>query len=282
MLHLDVEWVSFDTYYNMEKSLDSGEIDLIGATYAQEKSSIDRWAHYTSATFSYGAGMVVKTNLKSNSSQHMLFSNFTVELWLTMLVTTVAVVSLKIFLSRLQLQSKFTSLIYAFWFLILSIILNFYGNLIAVDLLIPDTVEKPPFESIEDLAEKLQSSQCRFVMLSSYKNSTEFYDNLLKPTHRKPWSNALRSSYQTNPPVYVSDRDELIKLVRLHKCWVGIDYIHLSGISYYSNYCSLKFFTFPDEIPFTRYSYYLKNSTVGQLIDNVITTDAFYAYTMQI
>lgn len=92
-----------------------------------------------------------------------LFSNFTGDLWLAILITTIIVLTLKIFSTRLRLKFKFTSLVSTFWFLIISILLNFYGNLIAVDLLIPDTVEVAPFESIEELVEKIQSK--RLVLL---------------------------------------------------------------------------------------------------------------------
>lgn len=49
MLHLEVEWVNFDTYYDVEQGFDSGDIDAMGLTYAREKH---RWNYlYTSNAF---------------------------------------------------------------------------------------------------------------------------------------------------------------------------------------------------------------------------------------
>lgn len=280
MLHLNISWVKYDSYPDMENALTTGEIDIIGITYEYDNSSIRQW-RYTDTVSSYAIGLLVKTTLKSHDiSALLLWSKFTIYLWLSILLICVVVVILKQIGTILKCYT--TKTIHALWFFIVSILLNLYGNLIAVDLMLPDKVMTPCFDSIMELGEKILSKQCRLAMTEGTKDSTFFADELLQPKHNRIWAETFRTAYEKNPPLIVKDREELTEFVMNSDCLVGVDYFSLEGVNYYDYYCGIKFLYFSDDFASFAFGYYLRSERLTSIIDNVVTTDAFYGLSKSI
>lgn len=286
MLHLNVKLILYDSYAAVDNALDIGDIDINGLTYAYDPESIQRW-HYTLPVFSYTIGLVVKTKITTNaSSTFSLLYIFDYQLWLLLIATCTIVILYKIILTfvfkECPTATKSANLIYVLWFAIFSIILNLFGNLIAVDLMIPTTVIVTPFETVSELGEKLLTKQCRFVLLSVNENASEFYDTLINPTHSKNWSKIYQTAFIINPPLFVDSRSDIYETVNDHECMVGVDYTQVSGNSFYANYCGIETMTFIDEFTYSSYAYYFNSSNLKLSMDTIITSEAFYAYSNEV
>lgn len=286
MIGLNVHWVNYANYSDLDIALDNDDVDINGLVYAYDQDSTTRW-NYSMPVFSSTIGLVVKTHIAvKESMQLLLLSFFDLQLWLMIIATSIFVILWKKMVTAILTKSapsaKVANLLFVVWFIMFSIILNLFGNLIAVDLILPNAVTATPFQTVQELGGKLLNKECRFVMFKINENATEFYDVLFTPKHNKSWSENFRTAFEVNPPLFVNSKDELIKVVKDNDCMVGVDYAQLNGISYYDNYCGIKSLTFLDEFEFSYYAYFYRNPNLINLFDKVITTDSFYAFSQKV
>lgn len=274
MFHLNVSWSFYKDFDDLSRALDDDEIDLIGNTRIIGLTSGNNETWYQ--TFPVGnliIGFLVKTVILPKTLYPL--NKFTWDLWLAIMALTSLLYFLKKSMeNRLQLQLSFiaSKFFYFFWFVILSVIMDFYGNMLTADLI---TTQKTvtSFTDLDDLGRKLVSNQCQFAIFEKYIQILVF-DYVFKPEHNLSWSSNFRNAFITNPPILVQSKKDLLTLVRNSKCVVGLDLVSLDT-SPYASLCDVDVKVFVDDIPVQRFVYYHKTEFLNSVINTVIATDSF-------
>lgn len=281
-LQMNVDLINYDTYEEADEALENEEIDLIGISYSYNKEVLGKWKYFT--IFTEGQlGFIVKSVSSRRANSTQMFTIFSWQLWLMLLFVTITVCCIQK-LAKYYNSGKIVSygtatLVAGFWFVILNLIIEVYGNLITVNLVLPDTV-KAPFDNLTDLGEKLNSQECKFAMLKKYLNSTEYSSVLFNPEHNRSWAHSYETAYNLNPPIWTKDRKEMIHHILNNSCVVGLDYVTDFQQAYYDKICGIHVEVYPEEIPVSRYMFYHKinDTKTISIIESILGNQAFAAY----
>lgn len=271
-LQLNISWIYYNTFNDINKALDSNEIDLIGNGRVTGLASSYNGSWYQTFPLSY---LIIGFFVKSHFEPEKLnpFRKFTWDLWLTIMsVTLLSILLRKIVCKRLRLTFLTLRFFYLFWFVTLSLIMELYGNILTADLLLREKATTS-FTDLNDLGKKLISKKCQFAIFEKYLNLEDF-DYVFKPDHNLSWANNFRTAYKTNPPMILKNKKDLLEVVKEGPCIIGLDLVTVDT-SPYDSLCNIDVKIFPDEIPIQRFGYYHKLESLKTQMDIVITSDAF-------
>lgn len=283
VMRLDVKLIEYDNYTDVETAFKNDEIDMIGLTYGFTLGRSKKSA-YSFIFLDVTMGFIVKSVRKSNISNFELFSIFSWQLWLALILVTILFCSieriLKMFTPPKFAIHRVAKFLLAFWMLTFGVIFECYGNFVTVNLVLPDHVETS-FNNLTDLGNKLITSECQFAVLDRYKNWPDFNSMFFNPKHNRSWSKAFKTASFHNFPIYVQDRREMINIIsNSSRCIVGLDYITDYQASFYSKICDLQVKVFPDEIEMKKVVYYhkFKDKRMVQGLNNVLASYPFMIY----
>lgn len=277
-----IAWFRYDTSEELFNALDRREIDIFGYTFGMVPQFTSRW-NYTKPIASDSPSFIVKKKFKSSNNNFWI--SITWDLWMGLLLLSLitfstkrSCVSMQKFCDYVFKNVFFVKFFTTFWFIILGVIINLFGNLIAVHLSLPDTEEGLPFESMPHLGELLLQQKCKLATLSKYKNSSMFAHYFFNASHDKIWANTFRLAYRLNPPIFVEDRNELAHAIISNRfCIVGLDFA--TSIQYYKNgFCHLKTATLDDEFITGFFVYYHKLEQYIGIFDSVSVSPSLMNY----
>lgn len=157
--------------------------------------------------------------------------------------------------------------------------LNFYGNLMAVDLLHSSKQLTIKFNSMDELGDKLLKNECRLALYDVYSDNKEFLGTVLNPTrHNRSWAQKFRDAYKINKPIFLPSREELAALILNDSCTVGLDWVTIKKY-FTSRWCNLRMITYPEEREmFYQYTFYTTLPELRDAVNTVIDSDAFQAF----
>ncbi len=96
------------------------------------------------------------------------------QIWILMSICTVVVT----ILSAIR-HTRLTQLTWCIWFIVANVLLSVFTNLMAINFVAPISLSGRPFSTLEDLARKVLSTECRFVIPKSV--DTELILELVNP-----------------------------------------------------------------------------------------------------
>lgn len=275
-LGLNVEWNFYENFTDLDKALNNNEIDLIGNTIiAGLKPKSDEVWLSTAANLYRGIGFIARTSSIAETLQP--FKSFTWDLWVFIIIVTVIVGLLERSVTKSQHGFGFgiSQHIYLFWFLFLSIIMNFYGNILTADTLINAKGTKA-FSDLNDLGEKLIRKELQLVMFEKYMD-VEAFQVLFNSDKNESWASNFRISLKTNPPILAPDKYATRDYVRKNFSLVGLDFV-VADASLYSTLCDVEVKTFPDYLPFRPYVYYHTLKSLQLVFQELLAYDSFLHY----
>lgn len=274
VFHIKIQWISFENFEQLESALLNNSIDIIGNTVVEMESdrSSDIEVYQTAPTAYLGPGFYVKTPPIIENTVN--FSNFTTDLWFSIILTTTFLYLLRKFVKKL---SKFSTTrivvdsVYFTWFITLSLLLEFYGNLFTVDLILA-AQGKPLFNNLLELSETLISKQCRLVLFERYLDEICFQPILNPNNATDYWADSFKMVFEVNPPLTIKDDEDLFTYVRNSStCFIGL---HFANARLSSCEGDIELLTFPD-IPFRPYVYFHNLQNWVRSLDAVFVTDPF-------
>lgn len=179
---------------------------------------------YRTPTYVYEeVGFLAKSLTHSYYRNYNILSPFKYETWFCLVLTTLTIYILKnIIPQSFSLFSRIaTKFVYMYWFVILLLIIELYGNLLVVNLILinqPNLV----FKDLDDLGEKLLKHECRFVLYEMYMTA---YENIFKEQN-KSWTKAFLQSLHVHS-VTVKDKSEITSIIKnSSSCLVGLDFVY--------------------------------------------------------
>lgn len=288
MLHFNVNWRKFANLTELENAMDNNAIDFIGVMLKLESKYAAKWYHTHIVSYDL-PGFITKTNKIYNFdlSMFQLLHVFSWSLWLLLLLVSLVTVVLKYTATYMKKNLMFISenrcngngirnVFYTWCFIVVGIILNMFGNLIAVELLARKH-ENAPFNNLVELGKLVSDGKCKLATLEVYKDDSTFYSSVLYPIHNKSWSSYFRHAYFKNPPFYVMDRKSLANLVENGDCIVGVDWTTLE--EYYSKrFCNIKMISFYQEFIDTMYVYYHRINNFTDTLNKIMMTDSMFNF----
>lgn len=286
IMHLDVHLIEYKSYKDLFLALDQDDIDIIGdSLYYDEELFSPNWKPlflFSQSTL----GFVVKSEERkcAFTEQNSLFSIFSWQVWLIIMMITISFCFVKTIINRLNSNEA----LHAFgmfqrtlllWSLIVSVIIELYGNLITVKTYLT-YYPTSPFGNLTDLGEKLLSKECKFVILDKYRYNPDINSLFFNVTHNRSWGTYFQKASHLNPPVLVSDRKDFANFISSEACFVGIDFIVDHPISFYSHLCNIEMKVFPDEIPSKRIVYYhkLRDKQLTGILNDVVSSPSLMVY----
>lgn len=269
ILRMKVEWKMYENYKELFHALDNDKIDLIGVTNVAGLQSESIKILETPTTIHWGVGMFVKTT--SISQNLNPFEYFLIDMWFCIIVISISIHFCNRFVPR-RLRCALLSFKCAtvFWYLIITFIMELYGNLMTSNLLLSERVGHV-FDDLQGLGEKLLSKQCHFVISSQIVNDTDI-SGFYNPTHNKSWANIFRLAYKVNPPVEVNSEIEMFAFIQNSSCAVAVDYI-TPGINPADFFCNVEQKHFPDEMPLKPSVYYHRLRNLEKTFDVLFASD---------
>lgn len=297
MLKLPVQWIRVESYTDIEQAMDNGTADTIGVSLSVAAQYTRRWGFLPAYEYD-GISLISKVSYADSSQPFLLMSSFTWDLWLSIGLITLSLIFIRWASSKIEryrtVNGRFdfspkgimfyitfafrTRIWYAVWFVLLSVILNFYSNLIAVTIVAPSTVKKASFASLADLGQKLVSKKCRLILSDRYKDNAEIHDSLVNPLRDdKHWQALYRQAFVENPPIYAENRETMANMILNSSCLVGVDWMTLD-VFYSTNYCDMNIISYPDELPLFGYTFYNTRHDIQDAMATIITSNAFQTF----
>lgn len=300
MLRYTVEFIKVDNDIQIEAALDEHRADIMGlSSFVNTRYSL-RFGFPPEAFMYDSLALLVRESYTNKSQVLSLLNSFTWDLWSFIMVTSVVCLGLRyvskifhrntstlIFIQNFILKTikvilfKFrANVMFSIWFILVSLLLNFYSNLIAVDLVAPDHVKTIPFKTLPELGKKLINQECKFVLLDSYYNLSEIRDLVINPVKsNRPWAPQFVEAYKTNPPWVAKDRNEMVAMIlNSSLCLVGLDFATMD-LYYQTNFCNLRVLSYPDEIKMLAYTFYTTRAGLSEAVSKVISSESFQGYT---
>lgn len=262
----------YNHFYELMNALNNDEIDMIGNS---DKPSLNLdmngTVYQTPATLYWGVGLFVKS-LSVEQTMNP-FEYFSYEWWLSVITVTACLqVCIRFINAKLRLTFASLKIVILIWFLFISLIMEMYGNVLTSNLLSSEK-EKPLFNSLDELGEKLLNKQCRYVIFDQYVNDSDIYE-VYYPEHNKSWAKSFRQAFKRNPPIEVKSKIEMFAIVQNSSCTVGLDYIAL-GMDQYEFLCSVEMKTFPSDFTFKPYGYYHRIKELNEAFNIIFASDPF-------
>lgn len=299
MVGFHITWFKYETNSDLEMALDENEIDMIGTIYALQDIYSSRWMYAPTTNYD-GPAFIVKSKYRNKIDEELLLLKmFTWELWLGLFSLSLITIwmqylpksirkkinvrrpSNSLFSININFNAK---LVMTFWFIILGILLNLFGNLIVVNLTLSNIDEDVLFTNISQLGELVAKQKCRLAILEQYKDEQVFYPFILNPSHNKTWAENFRIAYRLNQPIYVKDRSELVQLINeSHSCVVGVDWMTLESF-YKKRHCEVKMIVIYHEFIPWMFVYYHRVEHYSELFKAVTMSNSiasYYNYLMQ-
>lgn len=283
MIGFNVVWFKLQND-QVQEALDKKDIDILGFTTGLVTTFTAKWS-YTKPINYDSPGFVIKKKYKSlNNKELYLLKMFTWDMWISLLFLTVVAYSLKsipTIVSCCYFPPKTFFGIRFFivtWFFILGIIINLFGNLIAVNLAIPNITEDLPFSSISELGDLVLEEKCKLITLNQFRNNSMFWFYFFNPDHTNTWADKFRSAYKSNPPMFVETRDEMVTVIsNSNPCIIGLDFASLNH--YYTNrYCRIKMIVLNYEFIPHMFVYYHQLDRFSPIFDSIINDATFLSY----
>lgn len=288
MIGFSVAWSEYNGFTELEQALDKNEIDMIGITVPLEEKLTRNWG-YIKSGFTDGPGFVVKVRYNEGEwSDFLLLEMFTWNLWLLLIGFSLLIILIKFAFCRLYLRNikmfpsssfNYTKFLFCFWFLLIGIILNLFGNLIAVNLSLPNDKEGQLFDSMLQLGNLIMQNKCRLATLDKYNNSINgLYPFIINPNHNKSWAKLFKVANKLHPPIFTKDREELVNLIERDGFYfVGLDWTSLSQY-YTQKHCSVKMTIFHEEFIPWMFVIYHQLHHYQELFDIIMMKDAMVSY----
>lgn len=278
VLHLNISWILVQNYSEIDKGLDIGVFDFMGNARYLRKDRLSKW-HFTPIVFNYGFGFVVKHNVVQKEQQINVFDGFTKELWILLLSVTLSLKIVKRILARTcKMTIKQTRFIQGVWFLLLTLMMETYQNLITVNLLTSQLDYIFPFNDLADLGQKLISKQCRLVMMKSFYRTSDFREYFFESTRKLPWAKNYRDFFKINPPIFVDSHEDIAVFVKNSTCNVGFDFVSISGQSFYSSMCELTVKMFDSDVLKRADVFYHVLKNLEPELSTVLSSEPFARY----
>lgn len=294
MLGLPIKWIKVNSFAEVKSALDESKADIMGQSQFVSPKYIGRWYHPPSTTYD-SLALLVRERYVIQTQVFILLRCFKWDLWSAIFIfSLLCLVVRRISNSFGEVASRLenffinsvkkfchyfrTKIYFSLWFILVSILLSFYSNLIAVDLVAPERVKTVPFKSLPDLGQKLLTKECRFAILAKYLNCSEIYDILINPTEsEKSWAPAFVKAYVTNPPLVVKDRKEMLDYVLNGSCIVGLDFLSMDAF-YSRTYCDLRILSYSEELPLLSYTFYTTSKLLKTKMSSVVLSESIRAY----
>lgn len=270
ILHLKVVWSEYGTYENLVNDLKNGVIDMIGNALCYENYDSHPTFYKTRPVYYNKFGFIIKTQTPTFDYTN-LASAFTMNLWITIVCITLFLYCMCNKIHENYKYSKLvTRFIKMFWFMNLLLILEFYGNLISVQL-ITNLNGDNNFTDIADFGEKLTRKLWRLVVQERYVNDLYkyFYER-----RNESWTENFIKSFHINPPVLSKTWPETIFFIQNNR-----DAIGLGASPAYAKYtsfpCGFELKTFPEYYPFmVPCTYFHTLESLRVVLDHIFVHDS--------
>lgn len=295
-LLIPIEWIRVDSYETMLDFMDNRSADITACSMMVDESYGQKYG-YALPYINDALALYVKETKTNCKETLLLLTQFSWDLWFALLFVTLSVVCIRYFSHQRykngtnyvrynKLKTLFqifysmrSCVLYYLWMLFLAVILNFYGNLIPVDLLTSSKTNTFPVNSMTDLGQKLISKECRLALYEAYLEDVEFHGAIINPNrHNKSWAPLFRQAYQINPPIYTKTREDLTKFIANSSCIIGLDWMSME--SYYTcRQCNIKMLVFKDEPELLYdYTFYHTRDDIRDVVNTIMVSDSFRAF----
>lgn len=279
MLHLNVSWVPSENYSVLYEGMNGDVIDLIGLSApltSAYHAYFSNW-YYSPIVFRYDIGFIVKYTTVYIEDRVNIFERFKKELWTVLLLTTITILALKLLTRKLKIYWPHFRLVYFIWFVILTLVIETYGNLITVSMVTSGAQIVHPFSNISDLGNKIAENKCRFALLNSYMDGPEFYQTFFEPNHNRSWAKIYKYAYEVNKPILTDNREDMVTFVKNSTCVVGLDLVGAEA-SFYNSICGISVKTFSSEILTFSHVFYHSLPHLVSNLDTVVSSDSIAHY----
>lgn len=297
MLRYPIQWIKVKSFDEVQSALKNDKADIMGQSAFLDPTNIQKFGYPPPAYVYDSLSLLVKESYTSQSQVLVLLRSFTWDLWSYIMGASLVCLMIRhlskgLYRKIINLRRNFVktveqifhvfraNVVFSVWFILVSLLLNFYSNLIAVDLVAPDRVKTVPFKTLNELGQKLLTKECQFVMLEKYVNFTEMQDFLINPMKsRRPWAPSFLEAFKTNPPSVAKDRDHMVEMISNGTCLVGVDWATM-GLYYHSRYCDLRILSYPEEIEMLGYTFFTTREDLKEAMSTVILSQPLQAYTV--
>lgn len=276
MLHKNVVWNSYPTFKQLERALETNEIDLIGnGLLLDVQHAANTEFQYTPAAYYLGIGFFAKASPAATTLNPI--STFTWDLWVCLISLTLFLWWIKPLLNKkCIITSVLFNGLFLIWCFTLTIISELYGSVLTADLVTTKKVHST-YNGLSDLGDKLIGKQCRFIIFEKYVDIPDF-EIIFNPQLQYEWAKKFKAAFLTNPPIVVKDQSDIYTFVRNSSCVVGLDLLS-HDLSFFDHLCNIEVKIYPDDIPFMPYVYYHNLDIHTSLaLDNVFSSDSFRSY----
>lgn len=269
MLDLHIDFYNYSDLIDLRRALVTNEIDVIGNTLPLDRNNVmNETVLHTPPSNTLSIGFFTK--FQPVTAHIDPFSTFDWDFWICISMFTILLVIIKKFFTK----STSVKLFFVLWSLVLTLITEMYGNLLTADLLTSKDI-RTSFEDLADLGQKLVRRECRLVVYYKYVDIPE-YQIIFNPHHEKVWAENFRLASRSNPPILISNKEDMYPLVRNSNCVVGLDFVGLD-LSMYESLSDIVVKLFPEDIPFLYYAYYHKLAQFSTVMDTIFASESFRA-----
>lgn len=295
ILKLDYELIGYDGYDALDEALTNKEVDIPGLSYFVDEDMASRFG-WAPVYLWDGTALVAREFNKPTDDSMALLVAFNYDLWLAMVGATVVTMVIRWLSKKLYKERKkdnlplspFAYLVYVFraklfyvlWFLFLGILLDFYGNVFAVNILTQSQTKMVAFTDMMDLGRKLVSKECRLAMYDVNLDIPEFMETIIHPSrHNRSWAPLFNKAFEVNKPYYAPSREAMMDLVLNSSCVVGLDWWTMTSF-FESHWCDVRVIMYPDERDtYFQYTYYVTRDDIRDAVYTVISHPSFQSFT---
>lgn len=276
MLHLEITWVGYPGFDELQVALVSNEIDLIGNALPLDWQIVSN-ASYRFFPPPYGLGIGFFAKSLPVVTTLNPFSRFTWDLWACLISLTLCILLIKKALAKRSIVGRTSfKIFYLLWCFTLTLVGELYSNILTTDLITLNRFQST-YHDLSDLGDKLISEECRVIVYDKYIDVPDL-QIIFNSSTDTVWAHKFKAAFPINPPITFHDKPDMYTFIRNSSCVVGVDFVSYD-LSSFDNLCNIDVKIYPDDIPFMPYVYYhtLDNHT-SLAIDNIFSSDSFRSY----